>query len=69
MREKPILRKSRKGPGGELSLEVIYRGRRVFSDNGKWLFPLFELEKFLDASELPRSELTVRDKVVGRAAA
>jgi zinc transport system ATP-binding protein len=52
-----------------VSLEVMHRGERVFSDSGKWLLPLFELESFLKSTELPRNEILVRDKVIGRAAA
>ena len=36
---------------------------------GKWLYPLFELESFFMGSDYSLSEILVRDKVIGRAAA
>jgi len=51
------------------SLEVTYRGEIVYTSRGRWLHPLLDLERYLEAGELPRAELTLRDKVIGRAAA
>jgi hypothetical protein len=53
----------------EATLE-LYRGRRrLFASSGRWLYPLLELERYLEASACERGELAVRDKVVGKAAA
>jgi len=51
------------------ALEVFAGEVLVFSSNGKWLYPLFELERFLAGSGCQPQELLVCDKVVGRAAA
>ena len=53
----------------EATLEVFWRERPVFSSRAHWLYPLFELERFLEDNLYNPAELTVRDKVVGRAAA
>jgi zinc transport system ATP-binding protein len=48
----------------------LYQGSRLlFSSEGKWLHPLFELEDFLSASGLQRDKLELRDRIMGRAAA
>ena len=54
---------------GEISLEVLNGGKRIFMSTGKWLYPLFELESFFMGSDYSPSEILVRDKVIGRAAA
>lgn len=51
------------------SLEVFSDGLQVFASDGKWLHPLFELEDFLAASPLARATLSLRDRIVGKAAA
>ena len=51
------------------TLEVYHNGVLVFSSKGRWLHPLFELERFLASGDLRPEELEIRDKVVGRAAA
>lgn len=51
------------------SLEVFSDSLRVFSSAGKWLHPLFELEDFLAANPLARDALSLRDRIVGKAAA
>jgi zinc transport system ATP-binding protein len=56
-------------PMSDVSLEVFRNGAMVFSSYGRWLHPLFELEEFLALHNLPATELAIRDKVVGRAAA
>jgi hypothetical protein len=53
----------------DASLELRSSGKLVFSSYRKWLHPLLELEEFLGTHELPRSTLSLRDKIVGRAAA
>ena len=51
------------------TLEVFRGGERVFVSEGRWLHPLVELDRYLAESEVDSAGLTVRDKVVGRAAA
>jgi hypothetical protein len=51
------------------SLELFSDSLRVFSSAGKWLHPLFELEDFLSGSALARDALSLRDRIVGKAAA
>jgi zinc transport system ATP-binding protein len=51
------------------SLELFSDSLRVFSSAGKWLHPLFELEDFLAGSSLARDTLSLRDRIVGKAAA
>lgn len=56
-----------------ISLEVMHEGRSVFRSEGKWLYPLFELEIFLSTdpagTSLNRESLVLHDKIGGRAAA
>ncbi len=48
----------------------VYRGEvLVFSSNGNWLHPLFELEDFLADSGRDAEDLLLRDKLIGRGAA
>ena len=51
------------------TLEVYLGEELIFSSHGKWLYPLFELEDFLAGAGLEAAQLTVKDKIVGRAAA
>ena len=51
------------------SLEVLLDGSVVFASEGKWLHPLLDLERFLLGSSLNPAALSLRDKIVGRAAA
>jgi hypothetical protein len=53
----------------DVSLEVRSGGVVVFTSSGKWLHPLLELEEYLDSRDLDRSGLSLRDKVIGKAAA
>ncbi|MBN2468776.1 MAG: DUF1893 domain-containing protein [Deltaproteobacteria bacterium] len=53
----------------EHTIEAWLEGVLVFHSNGKWLYPLFELERFLKFSDYDPSDLLVKDKIVGRAAA
>jgi hypothetical protein len=57
------------GDAGEVSLELLENGVRVFSSRGKWLHPLLDLEEFLAHRNPAREDLSLRDKIVGRAAA
>jgi len=51
------------------TLEVYLGEELIFRSDGKWLYPLFELEEFLAGADLEAAQLTVKDKIVGRAAA
>lgn len=51
------------------ALEVYYGDDLIFNHDGKWLYPLFELEEFLKAHDYNPAELGVHDKIIGRAAA
>ncbi|MCD6120331.1 MAG: DUF1893 domain-containing protein [Spirochaetales bacterium] len=53
----------------EASLMLFYNSKLIYSSTGKWLYPLFELETFLVTQPFNRSELTVEDKIIGKAAA
>lgn len=51
------------------ALRVFLNSEIVFTSNGKWLHPLFELEDFLRQSGLRPEELYLEDKIIGRGAA
>jgi len=51
------------------SLEVYDGGQRVFACDGRWLHPLFELERFLASGASRPDGLMVADRIVGKAAA
>lgn len=51
------------------SLIVSHKQKVIFASNQHWLYPLFELEDFLKQNPLVASELLVKDKIAGRAAA
>ena len=51
------------------SLIVLFQGNRTFSSFGKWLYPLFDLEDYLHEHPLDMSQVEIRDKVIGKAAA
>jgi Domain of unknown function (DUF1893) len=53
----------------DISLEFLIDGQVLFSSTGKWLHPLFELERFLKTQEVHASMGEIRDKVVGRGSA
>ena len=56
-------------PEMTFSLEVYDGDTLCFSSNGKWLHPLFELEQFLSESSLEPGRLSLKDTIIGRAAA
>jgi len=41
----------------------------IFTSEGKWLYPLFELEDFLKDHEYNPAKLILEDKIIGRGAA
>jgi ABC-type Mn2+/Zn2+ transport system ATPase subunit len=53
----------------EHSLIVTLNDRLVFTSDEHWLHPLFELEDFLINEKIPVNELSLSDKIAGKAAA
>lgn len=53
----------------ENSLVVNHNEKEIFASNQHWLYPLFELEDFLKQHPYDPSDLFLRDKIAGRAAA
>ncbi len=51
------------------SLELKFENIIIFSSNGKWLHPLFDLEIFLKEENYNPAELTLYDKIIGKASA
>lgn len=41
----------------------------IFESSGKWLYPLFEVEDYINAMALEPSEIFLHDRIAGRAAA
>ena len=52
-----------------ISLELHKDGELVFHSRGKWLYPLFEVEEFLEHQGYTASSLVLHDRIAGRAAA
>ncbi len=53
----------------DTTLEFIIDGRVLFASTGKWLHPLFDLERFLSSQGIDTRAAEVRDKIVGRGSA
>ena len=53
----------------EKTLELSIDGRVIFTSCGKWLHPLFELERFLSDRRLDLESAEIRDKIIGRGSA
>ncbi|MGA2481021.1 MAG: DUF1893 domain-containing protein [Spirochaetia bacterium] len=53
----------------DASLEFLVDGQVLFSSAGRWLHPLFELERFLLNTTVDSSRAEIHDKVVGRGSA
>ena len=51
------------------TLTVFRNGTPIFTSNGKWLYPLFELEAYLADHPIEPAQLTLQDKIIGKAAA
>ena len=51
------------------SLELKFGRKTIFSSNGKWLHPLFDLEDFLNGKNYDPVKLTLYDKIIGKASA
>ena len=52
-----------------VSLQVILDNRVLFESQGKWLYPIFDLQDYLQVHEQDRSRLLVKDKIISKAAA
>ena len=55
--------------GKETTLTIFRNGTSLFTSNGKWLHPLFELEDYLAAHPIQPENLILQDKIIGKAAA
>ena len=64
----PTWLSERQLPSG-ISLELVHEGQVVFRSGGKWLYPLFEVERFLASHHLDASTMVLHDQIAGRAAA
>jgi len=53
----------------EHSLVLKHENKTIFSSNGKWLLPLFDLEVFLKRENCDLTKLTLYDKIIGKASA
>jgi len=51
------------------TLTVWHEGTPVFTSNGNWLYPLFELEAYLADHPIQPAKLLLQDKSIGKAAA
>lgn len=52
-----------------VSLQVILDKCVLFENQGRWLYPIFDLQDYLQVHEQDRSRLLVKDKIIGKAAA
>jgi len=53
----------------EPTLTVCRNGTPLFTSNGTWLHPLFELEDYLAEHIVQPENLILQDKIIGKAAA
>ncbi|MDD4083534.1 MAG: DUF1893 domain-containing protein [Sphaerochaetaceae bacterium] len=53
----------------ETSMIVYYNDKEIFFSKSKWLIPLFELEQFLENGDYKKENLSIHDRVAGKAAA
>jgi hypothetical protein len=53
----------------DASLEFLVDDEVLFSSTGRWLHPLFELERYLSGRKIDISRAEIHDKVVGRGSA
>jgi hypothetical protein len=54
----------------ETALEVFDENQDViFTDNGKWIHPLFNLKEFIEENKLDPKKLSLNDKIIGLGAA
>jgi hypothetical protein len=55
--------------GKDTTLTVFCNGMPIFTSYGTWLYPLFELEAYLANHPIKPENLTLQDKIIGKAAA
>jgi zinc transport system ATP-binding protein len=55
--------------GNAPTLAVLHEGKSIFTSDGKWLHPLFELEDYLADYPAHPEHLILQDKIIGKAAA
>ena len=53
----------------EYSLVLKFENKTIFSSNGKWLHPLFDMEVFLSGENYNPAKLMLYDKIIGKASA
>ncbi len=53
----------------KINLKIFQNGQLIFQSEKRWLFPLFDMEEYLQQHPLDMSAVEVHDKVVGKAAA
>lgn len=53
----------------EFVLRLELQDKILFEHCGNWLYPLFALEDWLKDKDFDRSQLLLRDKIIGKAAA
>ena len=51
------------------TLEFLIDGQVMFQSAGKWLHPLFELERFLKDRKVDLRKAEIHDKIIGRGSA
>jgi Domain of unknown function (DUF1893) len=51
------------------NLIVKEKNTIIFTSDGHWLYPLFELENFLNSSTYSIDDISLDDKLIGRGAA
>ena len=53
-----------------MNLEVFNEQQElIYQNNGSWLYPLFELEEFINENNIQTEQLFLKDKIIGAAAA
>ena len=53
----------------DITLQARYNGKNIFQSKGKWLYPIFDLEEYLENNPINVELVEVHDKVIGKAAA
>jgi hypothetical protein len=55
--------------GKETTLTVFCNSTPIFTSQGQWLYPLFELEAYFADHAFEPDHLILQDKIIGKAAA
>ncbi len=53
----------------ENTLEIYQGEKMIYSNVKKWLYPLFDLEIFINKNSINPEKLFLKDKIIGKAAA